>query len=104
MFAVLKVIRMIIVGFLVVALASCTQTTGNMTKAERRKAEAQNRAVGQLIAGAAIVGAAVVLGASASGGHTYYHRAPRGSRGHNYRGGNNCGVQYWTPNPGSPNC
>lgn len=92
----LKGIRISLVILISVSLAACTQTTGNMTKAERRKAEAQNRAVGQLILGVALVGAGVALGATAGAGR---HAGPRYRAGPRRGGGNRCAPMYASSTP-----
>jgi len=47
--------------------------------------------------------AAIVSGAVAGHGGSRY-RGGRHHRGGGYYGGNNCGIQVWTPNPRSPVC
>ncbi|TKW61785.1 MAG: hypothetical protein DI628_03975 [Blastochloris viridis] len=49
------------------------------------------------------LGAAAILGGAIAGNGGSRYRVGH-HRGGGYYGGNNCGVQYWTPNPGSPVC
>lgn len=100
----LKGIRIVLVLLLASALTACATVSPEeykrMTPRQRAELQAQQQEAQMLVAAA--LGHAVGV-AAAAGNRRSVRPRYTGHRSPSYRG-NNCGVQYWTPNPQSPIC